>query len=84
MKKIYSLFVISAILVSCGKNKETSVESIISSGNLKELTAKKKEITSKLEEINKNLEAINTAISEKDTVKKLPLITNICSKRHSF
>ncbi|SHM96243.1 efflux RND transporter periplasmic adaptor subunit [Polaribacter sp. KT 15] len=84
MKKIYSLFVISAILVSCGKNKETSVESIISSGNLKELTAKKKEITSKLEEINKNLEAINTAISEKDTVKKLPLITTFVAKDTVF
>ena len=75
MRKIYSLLVITLVLISCGEKKTTSIADLVSTGNLKELTAKKKEITTNLEAINIELEAINNAISKKDTVKKLPLIT---------
>ncbi|MGJ8744099.1 efflux RND transporter periplasmic adaptor subunit [Polaribacter sp.] len=84
MKKIYSLLVIALVLSSCGEQKPTSVAAIISAGDLKELTAKKKEITAKLEAINIDLEALNAAISEKDSVKKLPLITTIKAKEEVF
>ncbi|WP_341221588.1 efflux RND transporter periplasmic adaptor subunit [Polaribacter atrinae] len=84
MKKIYSLLAIVLVLISCGEQKPTSVAAIISVGDLKELTAKKKEITEKLEAINADLEAINTAISEKDTLKKFPLITTFTAKEVIF
>ena len=44
MRKIYSLFVITVLLISCGEKKTTSIESLVSTGNLTELEAKKKEI----------------------------------------
>ena len=84
MRKIYSLLVITIVLISCGEKKATSIEEIVSKGTLKELTAKKKEISSQLEAINKDLEAINIAISSKDTVKKLPLITTFTAKSTVF
>jgi RND family efflux transporter MFP subunit len=84
MRKIYSLLVITTVLISCGEKKTTSIESLVSSGTLTELTAKKKEITSNLEAINADLEAINNAISQKDTIKKLPLITTIVAKEEVF
>ena len=84
MRKIYSLLVITIVLISCGEKKTTSIEEIVSNGTLKELTAKKKEIATKLEAINKDLEAINNAISSKDTVKKLPLITTFTAKSKVF
>ena len=84
MRKIYSLLVITIVLISCGEKKATSIEEIVSKGTLKELTAKKKEISSQLEAINKDLEAINIAISSKDTVKKLPLITTFTAKSTIF
>ncbi|WP_158841100.1 efflux RND transporter periplasmic adaptor subunit [Polaribacter sp. L3A8] len=84
MRKIYSLLVITLVLISCGEEKTTSVADIVATGNLKELTAKKKEITANLEAINVDLEAINAAISKKDTIKKLPLITTITVKEEVF
>ena len=84
MRKIYLLLVITLVLISCGEKKTTSIESLVSTGTLKELTAKKKDIKTTLEVINLELEAINTAISKKDTVKKLPLITTITAKEVVF
>ena len=84
MRKIYSLLVITIVLISCGDKKTTSIEDLVSKGTLKELTEKKKEITTNLEAINNDLEAINAAISEKDTIKKLPLITTIIAKEEVF
>lgn len=84
MKKIYTLFVITIVLSSCGGKKATSIEDLVSTGNLQELTAKKKEISAKLATINTELEAINNAISKKDTVKKLPLITTLTAKEVIF
>ena len=84
MRKIYSLFVITVLLISCGEKKTTSIESLVSIGNLTELEAKKKEIATNLEIINKDLQAINLAISKKDTLKKLPLITAFTAKSTIF
>ena len=84
MRKIYSLLVITLVLVSCGEKKTTSIADLITKGDLKELAAKKKEITANLEAINLELEAINNAISKKDTGKKLPLITTFTAKSTIF
>ena len=84
MRKIYSLLIITVVLISCGKKETTSIEELTTSGTLKELIAKKKELSASLEKINKDLEVINTAISKKDTVKKLPLITTFTAKEEIF
>ena len=84
MRKIYSLLVITLVLTSCGEKKATSIADLVSTGNLKELTAKKKEITTNLEAIKAELEAINNAISKKDTLKKLPLVTTFTAKKEVF
>jgi RND family efflux transporter MFP subunit len=84
MKKIYSFFVLSVFLISCGDKKTESIESIVLKGNLTELKAKKKEIATNLEQINKDLETINNAISKKDTVQKRSLITTFTTKSEVF
>jgi len=84
MRKIYSILLITSVLISCGEKKSVSIESLISKGNLTELKAKKKEIASNLEKINNDLEAINKAIAKKDTVKKLSLITTFTAKPAVF
>ena len=84
MRKVYSLLIITVFLISCGEKKIISIESLVSTGTLTELKEKKKEIASNLETINKDLEAINRAISKKDTVKKLPLITTFTTKTEVF
>ena len=44
MKKIYAFVILTSVLISCGEEKKNTIEDIVSSGTLKELTAKKKEI----------------------------------------
>jgi len=84
MRKIYLLFVLTAILTSCEEKKTASIESLVSSGTLTELKEKKKEIITNLEAINKDLEVLNSAILKKDTFKKLPLITTFTAKTAIF
>ena len=84
MKKIYLSILIISIFISCEDKKITSIDTLISSGTIEELNAKKKEITTNLEIINKDLEAINTAIAAKDTIKKIPLITTLTAKAEVF
>ena len=84
MKKSYAFLILTSILISCGKEKKISIEDLVSSGTLKELTVKKKEITANLEAINKDLAAINKAISKKDTLQKFPLVTTITAKAEVF
>ncbi len=84
MKKISILIIIVALIGACNKKETVSVNDLIASGNLKELKKRKKEISGKIESINKDLEAINKAISKKDTVKKLPLITTFKAKAEVF
>ncbi|ARV06788.1 efflux transporter periplasmic adaptor subunit [Polaribacter sp. SA4-10] len=84
MTKTYITILSIILLVSCGKKETVSIENLVSTGTLDQLTAKKKEITTNLEAINTDLEAINNAISKKDTLKKLPLITTITAKEAVF
>lgn len=84
MRKIYSLLVITLILVSCGEQKKASVQDLVSNGTIKELRTRKAEITAQLANINVDLKSINDAISKLDSVKKLPLITTITSKEEVF
>lgn len=84
MRKIYSLLVITLILVSCGEQKKASVQDLVSNGTIKELRTRKAEITAQLANTNVDLKSINDAISKLDSVKKLPLITTITSKEEVF
>lgn len=84
MRRTYILLLATVILTSCGEEKKTTIEYLVSSGTLKELTAKKKEITASLEAVSKDLATINRAISKKDTLQKLPLITTITAKAAVF
>ena len=84
MRKIYSLLVITILLVSCGEQKKASVQDLVSNGTIKELRARKAEITEQLANTNVDLKSINDAISKLDSVKKLPLITTITSKEEVF
>jgi len=71
MRKIYSLLVITLILVSCGEQKKASVQDLVSNGTIKELRTRKAEITAKLANTNIDLKSINDAISKLDSVKKI-------------
>ena len=77
MKHILSITLIALLITSCGneKNKD-SVEAIISEGNITEMKTKRNQVLASYDSIGKILSSLEVAISEKDTLKRLPLVTS--------
>lgn len=74
MKKIYSLFVFSLLLASCGA-PQSSTSDIIDSQDLNAIRAQKASLTQNLHSIETELAALDAAIAELDPVANLPLVT---------
>jgi RND family efflux transporter MFP subunit len=85
MKYIFSLLIVTLILASCGGDKSTeSVDTVIEEGNLINMKSKRSEILKSYDSIGKILGRLEVAISEKDTLKRLPLITSFTVKDTTF
>jgi len=75
MKKIITLILIFILVVSCGKKDPGSVDAVIESGNLEAMKAKKELVLASYDSIAAVLGKLDIAITEKDTLKKFPLVT---------
>lgn len=83
MKNTILLLLTALIIASCGGDSK-SVDAIIESGNLEAIRAKRAEFVIQQQEINQQLATIDAAISELDTVKKIPLVTVFMAKHETF
>ncbi len=83
MRTLFIITVASILLTSCG-GKQQSTESIIASGNLEQLRAKREEIVTQKTSINEQLKQLDEAIAKLDTVKNVPLITTLVAKEEVF
>lgn len=83
MNKIV-LIITAIVLISCGSDKQKSVDSLISDGSLTELRAKKEELRLQQKVISDQTKLIDEAIKNLDTTKKLPLITTFVASSSSF
>lgn len=79
---LYAL-ILSLMLFACGGDKK-STESVIASGDLEALRAKRTEIVNRQSVINEELKSIDDAIGKLDTLKKLPLVTAFKAKVEEF
>jgi RND family efflux transporter MFP subunit len=85
MKYIYSLLIATMVLTSCGSDKNTaSVDAIIEEGNLAKMKLKRDEVLKSYDSIGKVLGTLEVAISKKDTLKRLPLVTTYIAKDTIF
>ncbi|MBD0833544.1 efflux RND transporter periplasmic adaptor subunit [Aestuariibaculum sediminum] len=85
MKHIYSLFIASILIVSCGgEKKRNSVEKVLESNNLESIREKRGELVNEQEAINDKIKLLDAAISKLDTVKHIPLITTFVAKEQVF
>lgn len=77
MKKIIIILSILGITYSCADKEaaKASIDSVIESGNLTEIKAKRAEVLASYDSISKVLSKLETAISEIDTTKKHTLVT---------
>jgi len=75
MKKIASLFLTSVFLIACGDKKATTIDEVISSGDLVQIRTKKNEIATQLKNLNDQVKILDSVISELDGTDNLPLVS---------
>ncbi len=76
-KSLYVLSVALLVLAACGRNSDTSVESLIAQGNLEALKAHKKELVDQQAALNASLKQLDSAIEAKEGVGKIPLVSTL-------
>lgn len=84
MRKIYSLFIVTLLLASCGGKKEQSVQEVLASNDLAKLREKKAALDTELQTLTADIKLLNDEISKLDTNKKIPLITVLTAKEQEF
>jgi len=84
MKNIYTLIIGSLLVLSCGENKETSIEDVIASGTLEEIRTKRSEVVIKQQKLNDAIKKLDLKIATLDRTKKLPLITTVKIEESEF
>ena len=84
MKNIYTLIIGSLLILSCGGNKETTIEDIIASGTLEEIRTRRTEAVTKQQELNEAIKKLDLKIATLDLTKKLPLITALKIEETEF
>ncbi|GAA4241777.1 efflux RND transporter periplasmic adaptor subunit [Winogradskyella psychrotolerans] len=84
MKNIYSIIAITFLFLSCGGEKKNSVETVIESGNLETIRAKRGELVGEQQAINDKIKRLDEKIKALDTVKHVPLITTFKAQAEVF
>ena len=84
MKNLFLLTILTYLLISCGGNKEQSIEDIIATNNLETIRQKRATIVTQQHEINDQIKQLDDKISELDISKKIPLITTFTVQQEVF
>ena len=84
MKNIITIFTLILLLLSCGGDKNVSVDTLIANGDLIELRSKKTAITTQLKELNEQVKAIDSVIAVLDSDTKLPLVSTFEVNSQNF
>ncbi|WP_431132615.1 efflux RND transporter periplasmic adaptor subunit [Psychroserpens mesophilus] len=84
MKNIYSLFLITFLLVSCSSEKKNSVENVIESNSLETIRKKREALVNEQQTINDKIKLLDEKIKSLDTSKHVPLITTFTAKPEKF
>lgn len=85
MKNILSIVSIVILISSCGGDTtNATVESLLESGDLEAIRAKKTELSSSYKSLEKQIESLDSVIAELDANAKLPLVTTIEAKAEKF
>lgn len=86
MKQSYSLLIltISLFLAACGGDKKQTVEEIIATSNPEKIKEKRTLLVEEQQVLQDQIKSLDKALSQYDTVKKVPLITTFIAKNEVF
>ncbi len=75
MKKIHLILLASIMLSSCGNKEEKTVKSVIESGQLSQIRAKKSELHEKQQDLKQKIALLDEAIEKLDTIDNRALVS---------
>ena len=84
MKKLLFTLATATFLISCGGDKETSVEDVIASNNIEEIQKKRDELTTQQQAIHDELKVLDKKLEDLNPEKNVPLITVFTAKTETF
>ena len=84
MRSILKLIVLSLIIVSCGGNKNESVDSLIAEGNIEALKEKRSALNEEQRTAAMQVKKIDSVLELKSGNKNLPLVSSIVVKDTLF
>ena len=84
MKNIYLLFSAAFILNACSTKKEPSLEEILATNNIEQITSEKIKIDATLQELTAKLNKLNRKLTSLNKDKNTPLITTFKVQEEVF
>lgn len=84
MKNIYTILLGALLILSCGGNKETTIEDVIASGDLEKIRVRRTEVVAKQQELIDAIKKLDSKIATLDITKKLSLITAVKIEESEF
>lgn len=84
MRKIYSIFIVTLVFVSCGKKPTSSLEEVLQSEDVKVVQNKRDELKEELSQLTKKVNQLNERLEDLNPDKNIPLITTFSVKESVF
>ena len=84
MNKTFTFLLIGLLLVSCGNSENTSVEAVVSAGDIEAIKAKREELSSRQKILDAELKLLDSALNAMDSNKKLPLVSTLEVQPRAF
>jgi RND family efflux transporter MFP subunit len=84
MKHIYSILILTLLVVSCSGDNKNSIENVLDSGNLETIRKKRGELVNEQQALNDNIKLLDEKIKTLDSTKNIPLITTFNAKTEVF
>ncbi len=84
MKNTYFIIIITLLVVSCGREKIKTVEEVIATANSAVIRAKRSDLVAEQQTLHEQIKQLDNALSQYDTIKKIPLITTFIAKNEVF
>lgn len=84
MNKIFQIFVLGTLLVSCGSDNQKTVDDLISGGDINALRTKKSELFEKQKALESEMKKLDSVIGSLSGNENLPLVTTIIANPKKF
>ncbi len=84
MNKIFQIFVLGTLLVSCGNDNQQTVDDLISAADLNALRAKKSELFEQQKVLENEMKKLDSVIGSMSGNENLPLVTTVIANPQKF